>query len=118
MPVTTELRNLVDPGGVRSLAYGKRNSAEFTGALQLDADEVRRFQEDGFISLEAITSSADVKRIRAMIEALHRKKAGSNEGAGFNLVQGFPIILNPHYYDDELLKTEFFKNALAGSNPS
>jgi hypothetical protein len=113
MSVTTELRKVLDPGGVRSLAYGKRNSAEFTGGLQLDADEVGRFQKDGFISLESITSSADVKRIRAMIEALHRKKAGFSEGAGFNLVQGFPIILNPHYYDGELLKTEFFKNALA-----
>lgn len=110
---TTELPAAVRPADSRSLARGRHDSAEETGAARLDDDQVWRFQRDGFVTVEAITSSADVARIRGMIEALHRKKAGSNEGAGFNLVQGFPIILNPHYYDRELLKTEFFRNALA-----
>ena len=105
MPSVTEMQAMSAPADVNS---SKRNSA-----LRLNEGQVRRFQADGFTSLESITSSADVTRIRGIIEALHRRKAGSSEGAGFNLVQGFPIILNPHYYDGELIKTEFFKNALA-----
>ncbi len=113
MSGVTESHIIVEPVGTSPLTRETGHSAKPASALRLNEGQVRRFQTDGFISLDSITNRTDVARIRGMIESLHRTKAGSVEGAGFNLVQGFPIILNPHYYNSDLLRTEFFKNALA-----
>jgi hypothetical protein len=87
----------------------------------LDREQIHRWNRDGFLTIDRVTSNDDVALIRKLIENLFKTNAGFSEGALFNLVgkdedldsTGFPQIVGPRHYAAELRNTEFFANASA-----
>jgi ectoine hydroxylase-related dioxygenase (phytanoyl-CoA dioxygenase family) len=96
--------------GTQALASGQ----------ELSKDQIRLLNEQGYLSLSAITSTEEVAEIRMALQQLFDKKAGENEGANLDFVAGddpeaprtAPQILNPANYSPKLRKTACFKNAL------
>jgi ectoine hydroxylase-related dioxygenase (phytanoyl-CoA dioxygenase family) len=96
--------------GTQALASGQ----------ELSKDQIRLLNEQGYLSLSAITSADEVAEIRMALQELFDKKAGENEGANLDFVAGddpeaprtAPQILNPANYSPKLRKTACFKNAL------
>lgn len=86
----------------------------------LSANQIQQLNEQGYLSLSAITSAEEVAEIRMALQELFDKKAGENEGANLDFVAGddpnaprtAPQILNPANYSPKLRKTACFKNAL------
>ena len=78
------------------------------------------FEENGFLTLDSITTPEEVVRIRGILEYLFASKAGFKEGAQFNIAgleddpnaPNLPQIISPQNYARGLHKTEFFKRAL------
>ena len=75
--------------------------------------------KDGFVSLERVTSDADVHRIRRVLEDLFERRCGFAEGAFFDFVgvddSGgdfvLPQLIDPRSFAPELMKSEFFSEA-------
>lgn len=84
----------------------------------LTAEQIERFQQDGFLALDAITSDADVERLRDSYDRIFEAKAGRGEGNQFDLAgtdkdgaaQSLPQILNPAKYAPELHESELVDN--------
>jgi ectoine hydroxylase-related dioxygenase (phytanoyl-CoA dioxygenase family) len=88
--------------------------------INLSADQIREFQENGFISLPRITSEAEVAKLMTIFQGLFANKAGFEQGSQFDLVgtddggpPKLPQILGPSKFAPELLETDYRKNALA-----
>jgi ectoine hydroxylase-related dioxygenase (phytanoyl-CoA dioxygenase family) len=89
--------------------------------LQLTTSQIQFFTDHGYLTLDALADVEEVQEIRTTLERLFRERAGENEGAYGDLIAGkgqlteenSPQILNPAYYAPRLLKTKYFRNALA-----
>ena len=86
----------------------------------LTAAQTQFLDEQGYLSVNAITTPEEAREIRAILQELFDRRAGANEGANVDLVAGedpqtpktAPQILNPSNYNAKLRKTACFKNAL------
>jgi len=87
--------------------------------LRLTCEQVRRFDEQGFLSLECLTTSEEVLQIKSILQGLFDRRAGENEGAYGELIRSddgaavdSPQLQNPTHYAPQLQKTKCFANGL------
>lgn len=89
--------------------------------LTLTPDQIAFFQEQGYLTLPAITTAAEVEQLQAIYDQLFAQKAGRDQGDHLDLVTTdeddqkpvLPQILNPGKYAPALLDTLFRANAAA-----
>ena len=91
-------------------------------SFTLSAELVYRFREDGFIPLHALTTPAEIERLREIYDHLFDGKVGYERGLQLDMVSPddsaaqpshLTQILNPAELAPELSDTLFRKNALA-----
>jgi ectoine hydroxylase-related dioxygenase (phytanoyl-CoA dioxygenase family) len=88
--------------------------------VELTAEQIRLYAESGYLSVNAITTEAEILEIKTSIEKLFVEKRGENEGAYGELVAGAgkdeeensPQIVNLVNYAPQLHQTTCFRNAL------
>jgi ectoine hydroxylase-related dioxygenase (phytanoyl-CoA dioxygenase family) len=81
--------------------------------------QVAAFKEQGFLSVDRVTSSEDVAEIRSVLEELFSQKAGHDQGAYFNFAgnekdkaaPSLPQIISPVNFAARLKKSQFRHNA-------
>ena len=85
----------------------------------LTEEQIRSFHENGFLTLPAISTPAEVELLRGVFDRLFSGQAGFKEGAQYDMVGGddgkpakLPQIINPVNYAPELRDTLFRANAL------
>jgi ectoine hydroxylase-related dioxygenase (phytanoyl-CoA dioxygenase family) len=108
----------LNAGAIAGL-QAERAGAAAEKHLELTQEQVRFFDEQGFLCLNALTDAEEVAEIKAALEELFRSKAGEKEGAYLDLVAGSgqptqmssPQIFNPANYCPKLHKTKCFQNA-------
>ncbi|WP_428486249.1 phytanoyl-CoA dioxygenase family protein [Rhodopila sp.] len=84
--------------------------------MRLDAEKIRRFENEGFLSFETGLSPRQVDEMRGILTRLHNENIGFNEGALFDAMgvddgaepKRFPQILHPRSFAPELLESDFF----------
>lgn len=89
--------------------------------MTLSAEQIARFCEDGFITLDEISTPAEVEQLREIFDRLFASKAGRERGRQFDLAgtdeddrpAALPQILNPVEFAPELAQTIFRANALS-----
>ncbi len=89
--------------------------------ITLTPEQIDFFHRQGYLTLPAITTAAEVIRLQAIYDRLFATKAGRAEGDHLDLVTTdeedqapvLPQILNPAKYAPELVDTLFRVNALA-----
>jgi len=54
----------------------------------LDEEQIRFFNENGYLRLERLTTPEEAQQIRAALKELFEKRAGEKEGAFADLVAG------------------------------
>jgi ectoine hydroxylase-related dioxygenase (phytanoyl-CoA dioxygenase family) len=89
--------------------------------LSLTTDQIAFFHREGYLTLPALTTAAEVERLQAIYDQLFAQKAGRDQGDHLDLVTTdeedqepvLPQILNPAKYAPELVDTLFRANALA-----
>jgi ectoine hydroxylase-related dioxygenase (phytanoyl-CoA dioxygenase family) len=82
--------------------------------------QVRFFEEQGYLSVDVLTTLEEGREIRQSLERLFVNKVGEKEGAFGDLVAGAdhgdemssPQIMNPSNYIPKLRRTQCFENAL------
>ena len=87
----------------------------------LNPAQIEAFNEQGFLALEAVSTSEEIALLRMVLDRLLMTRAGYNEGAQFDLLRGdegatennLLQIMNPVNYAPELRDTLFRANALA-----
>lgn len=86
----------------------------------LAAHEIEFFGQNGFLTLDRITTDDELVTLRAIYDRLFDERAGWDEGAQFDLggnEQGqrprLPQLLGPSKYAPELANTQFLANARA-----
>jgi ectoine hydroxylase-related dioxygenase (phytanoyl-CoA dioxygenase family) len=85
----------------------------------LTQDEIKRFHEDGFLSIPQITTSQEVALIRDMYDGLFERRAGWDKGDFFDFAglddpaktASVPQLLSPSKYAPVLKTTLFRANA-------
>jgi ectoine hydroxylase-related dioxygenase (phytanoyl-CoA dioxygenase family) len=89
-------------------------------APSLTKDEIARFERDGFLSIEAITTREELVWLREVYDRLFDEKVGWEDGNQFDLAgtdsekeAALPQIVGPSRYIPELRETEYRKNATA-----
>jgi hypothetical protein len=94
------------------------NAALPEGAeVSLTPAQVIRFGEQGFLSLDQLTSSAEIDRLRSVYDALFEPGAAIGETDRLELAGSpgeapvLPQIVNPDHYAPELLETLAYHNA-------
>jgi ectoine hydroxylase-related dioxygenase (phytanoyl-CoA dioxygenase family) len=88
--------------------------------FELTSDQIRRFREEGYLTLDRITSAEEVERLRGIFDRLFATSAGREKGSQFDLAgtdeEGrapvLPQIVNPVEFAPELAETEFRAVAL------
>ena len=83
--------------------------------ITLTTEQIDFFHREGYLTLPAITTAAEVIRLQAIYDRLFATKAGRAEGDHLDLVTTdeddqapvLPQILNPAKYAPELLDTEY-----------
>ena len=89
--------------------------------MTLNAAQIARYHEDGFITLDEISTPSEVEQLRGIFDRLFSSKAGRERGAQFDLAgtdeddrpAALPQILNPVEFAPELAQTVFRANALS-----
>ncbi len=92
-----------------------------TPTIALAQAQIDFYQQEGYLTLPAITTPAEVTWLRAIYDRLFAAQAGRAEGNQFDLagadeegqVATLPQILNPKKYAPELAEGLFRVNALA-----
>ena len=87
---------------------------------ELTSAQVQFLSQQGFLTLDALTTTDEIREIRSALQELFDKKAGENEGANLDFVAGdhpeapktAPQIINPVNYYPKLRKTACFRNSL------
>jgi hypothetical protein len=87
--------------------------------IKLSKEQIRAFDEQGFLRLERITSDEDVERLRASYDRIFADRAGRDEGFQFDLAgtdeddaqARLPQILLPAKYAPEMNESELLANA-------
>jgi hypothetical protein len=77
-------------------------------------------REQGFFSVQNLTTPEDIAEMKVQLEELFRKRSGEKEGAYTDLIESVdntdsitsPQILNPVNYAPSLRKTKCFQNGL------
>jgi ectoine hydroxylase-related dioxygenase (phytanoyl-CoA dioxygenase family) len=90
-------------------------------SLKLTQDQIDRYQEQGFLAIDAITTPEEVERVSAIIDRLFEERAGRETGDQFDLggtddegrPADLPQILNPSRYAPELAETRMRANAVS-----
>jgi ectoine hydroxylase-related dioxygenase (phytanoyl-CoA dioxygenase family) len=90
-------------------------------SVNLTADEILRFHEDGFLSVSGITSTQEVAWMLELYDRLFDRRAGWDAGDFFDFAgidspgstAALPQLLNPSRYEPALKKTLFHANAHA-----
>lgn len=87
---------------------------------KLSDDAIAQFERDGFLTLDAITTTEEIAWLREVYDRLIDEKVGWEEGNQFDLAgtdedgeAALPQILGPSRYVPELLETHYRKNAAA-----
>lgn len=94
-----------------------------SSAFSIPETQVANLRNFGFTAVDEITSVTEVASIRSTIAELFEDKTASHERVFINLlgskddngVSFAPQLLSAHHYRKDLLKTEFFGNALAAA---
>jgi ectoine hydroxylase-related dioxygenase (phytanoyl-CoA dioxygenase family) len=86
--------------------------------FSLTAAEVERFEQDGFVRLEAITDAHEIERLADIYDELFDGRRAVAAGDRLELAGDaertvLPQIVNPERYAPELLDTVAFANATA-----
>jgi ectoine hydroxylase-related dioxygenase (phytanoyl-CoA dioxygenase family) len=89
--------------------------------ITLTDEQVAFFKENGYLSIDAITTPEEIARITTIYDDLFTRKAGRERGDQFDLGGAdeddkqavLPQILNPSRYAPELAETLYHANALA-----
>lgn len=88
--------------------------------MTLSAEQIARYREDGFITLDEISPPAEVELLREVFDRLFATRAGHERGRQYDLAgtddasrPTLPQILNPVEFAPELEQTLFRANALA-----
>lgn len=86
--------------------------------FSLTPDQIERFERDGFLQLEAITSSDEVERLAGIYDELFDGRRTVAAGDRLELAGDaerpvLPQIVNPERYAPELLETVAHANATA-----
>jgi len=77
----------------------------------LTETQIIQFNQDGFLSLDAITSPDEIEWLREVYDRLFSEKVGWDEGSQFDLAgtdedeAALPQMLGPSRYVPELLET-------------
>lgn len=85
--------------------------------VELTAEQIGRFEAEGFLRLESLTSEAEVLTLREVYDRLFEPGAGIDARDRVELAgeRGsapvLPQILNPDRYAPELLETAAYRNA-------
>lgn len=90
-------------------------------SLQLTLQQIATFREQGFLTLERITTPEEVAQLAGIFDRLFAARSGWEKGAQFDLAgtddanrpAALPQILNPPEFAPELHPTQFRANALA-----
>jgi ectoine hydroxylase-related dioxygenase (phytanoyl-CoA dioxygenase family) len=98
-----------------------RASPPHQPSVVLSGEQIRGFNEDGFLSLSAISTPDEVAHLRALFDRLLKSKTGFQEGALFDLLNAddprvanrLLQLMNPVDYAGELRHTIFRRNAFA-----
>ena len=94
-------------------------SSTFQPTISLTPEQIAQFHRDGFLSIEAITTSEEIEQLRTVYDRLFAQQAGRESGDQFDLggsdeegkAAVLPQILNPSKYAPELRDTQFRVNA-------
>ena len=89
--------------------------------IKLTPEQIASYNENGFLSLPAITTHEEVEKLRQIYDRLFATKAGREKGDHFDLggtdednkEAVLPQILGPSQYAPELLQTLLRANAIA-----
>jgi ectoine hydroxylase-related dioxygenase (phytanoyl-CoA dioxygenase family) len=89
--------------------------------LRLTSDQIRFFENKGYLSLDQLATREEVLEMKASIEDLFERRVGANEGAQEDFLAGenhevektAPQIMNPVNYLPALHRSRCFKNALS-----
>lgn len=89
--------------------------------IRLSQDQIDFFHREGYLTLAAITSAAEVASLQAIYDHLFASRAGREAGDHLDLTttdtddeaEALPQILNPSKYAPELIDTLFRANAQA-----
>lgn len=95
-------------------------SAPLAAGAALAAERVRRFNEQGFLTLVDLVGAADLEQLQAVLPDLFAARAGRAEGAHYDLVTDdaetgrhlLPTIINPQNYAASLRGLELQRNCL------
>ena len=85
----------------------------------ITAEDIRRFETDGFLTIDTITTPDELVWLREVYDRLFEEKVGWEEGSQFDLAgtdeteASLPQMLGPSRYAPELLDTIYRKNATA-----
>jgi hypothetical protein len=91
-----------------------------TSAIQLSAEQIALFHEQGFLTLPEISPASEVSSLKTLFERLFAERAGRKEGAQFDMVTHddddaapkLSQIIKPANFAPELLSTEYRQNGL------
>jgi ectoine hydroxylase-related dioxygenase (phytanoyl-CoA dioxygenase family) len=91
-----------------------------THEVTLTDDQVAQFWEQGFLTLDRITSDEEIERLRQIYDELFSNKAGKEKGRFFDLggVKGhegeevLPQVLGPERMYPELVESVYRRNAI------
>src|SRR5205807_576038 len=99
----------------------RRRSVKSTTDFQvnLTAEQIAFFRENGFLSLERITTEEEVERLRVIYDRLFSERLGEEKGEYFDLGgprahdgrEVLPQVLGPERKFPELKETIYFRNA-------
>jgi ectoine hydroxylase-related dioxygenase (phytanoyl-CoA dioxygenase family) len=115
-----QTRNLrISTAAESGLSIGREREAE-ENRIELTREQIEFFNEQGYLSLEALTTPEEVAEIKAALEEMFARRVGEKEGAFLDLVAGAdepeemssPQIFNPSNYNAKLHKTRCYRNAL------
>lgn len=89
-----------------------------TVTTQLSPDQVRFFEEEGYLATGPLTTPDEVAWLREVYDRIFREQAGRNEGNQFDLAgtdedgkeASLPQILQPAKYAPELNDSQLLKN--------
>ncbi|MCX5661159.1 MAG: phytanoyl-CoA dioxygenase family protein, partial [Planctomycetota bacterium] len=89
--------------------------------IQLAPAQVEFFKTHGYLSLDVITSAAEIARMRGIYDRLFANRTGRETGNQFDLAGAdeegveakLPQILGPSRYEPELKDSLYMANALA-----
>ena len=86
--------------------------------FQLNDDQIEQFREQGFLSIEQVSTQEDVAFVRELYDQLFESRSGWDEGNQFDLggvdeegkPPSLPQILNPAKYEPRLKESLILKN--------